>query len=173
MAFVVPSRATTGTIRCEPPFAESAGWYYHEIARRVGVARMREWVGRLGYGNQAVSGVDVRFWHSSLLISANEQVEFLQRLHQGALPVSARSIALLKEMMRVARTDRGSLYGKTGTDGYMRGEVQIATLGWFVGWVESGTQVRFFAANITGGTNPTGRTVREAILRLSRDRGWL
>ena len=37
--------------------ASSVVWYYREVARRVGLPRMKDYVTRFGYGNQDLSGV--------------------------------------------------------------------------------------------------------------------
>jgi beta-lactamase class D len=68
-------------------------WYYRELAKGVGEARMKEWVTKLGYGNQDTSGGIDQFWlRSSLRISADEQIEFLKKLYREQLPVSKRSL---------------------------------------------------------------------------------
>ena len=64
--------------------ANSVVWYYRELARRVGLARMKEYVERFSYGNQDLSGGVDRFWlGSSLRISPEEQVAFLRRFETG------------------------------------------------------------------------------------------
>ena len=60
----------------------SVVWYYRELAKRVGEARMKKMVQALRYGNQDISGGIDRFWlNSSLTISADEEVEFLKRFY--------------------------------------------------------------------------------------------
>lgn len=59
-------------------FAASNVPVYQEIARRVGLGRMQEWVDRLDYGNRRLGEVPDRFWlDGPLAISAVEQVRFL------------------------------------------------------------------------------------------------
>ena len=53
---------------------------------------MKEWIDRFGYGNGDISGGIELFWlQGSMRVSAFEQVEFLRKLEEGRLPVSARS----------------------------------------------------------------------------------
>src|SRR5882724_8385817 len=79
-------------------FAVSALWYYQRLARETGEQRMREYVHKIGYGNEDTSGGIDHFWlASSLKISADEQVNFLHRLLRGRLPFSDRTISILKE----------------------------------------------------------------------------
>ena len=61
--------------------AFGVAWMFQEIARRVGRARMREWLDRLEYGNRDTGGGIDHFWlQGGLRISAVEQVRFLHRL---------------------------------------------------------------------------------------------
>lgn len=111
----------------------SVVWYYQELARRVGAVRMKHWIDTLGYGNGDISGGIDRFWlGSSLLISPNEQVIFLNRLRMNAVPFSARSIEIVK---RIIPQDSGNgwvLHGKTG----MADFDSTKAVGWYVGWVD-------------------------------------
>jgi hypothetical protein len=52
----------------------SVVWFYQEMARRTGEARMQEWVDRIGYGNRNLSGGIEQFWLTGgLRISAPER----------------------------------------------------------------------------------------------------
>lgn len=117
---------------------------YQEIARRVGPARMREPLSRLGYGNGAM-GRDVdQFWlDGSLQVSAIEQALFLARLARGRLPLSARSQSIVRDILRLEQTGDAVLYGKTGWI-----VVHRKHLGWWVGWVERGGKLHTFALNV-------------------------
>jgi beta-lactamase class D len=125
----------------------SAVWYFQELARRVGYGRMRRWIDTLGYGNCDISGGIDRFWlGSSLLISANEQVEFLRRLQGDDLPFSRRSIQIVKEILVLEKTKSTVLRGKTGFSANNKGLVA----GWFVGTIERSGNIYIFASNIIG-----------------------
>jgi beta-lactamase class D len=127
-------------------FQRSAVWYYQELAKRVGARTMREFVSKLQYGNEDTSGGVDRFWlNSTLKISADEQVEFLRKLHAGALPLSARSMGIVKEIMLLEQTPTYTLRAKTGG-----GPLGARSLGWFVGYVETTDNVYFFATQIEG-----------------------
>lgn len=153
-------------------FSNSVLWYYVELARRVGLPRLREYVERVGYGNQDVSGGFHPFWlESSLRISAEEQVRMLGRLHRLELPFSLRTQLQVLELMKAAETGRGILRGKTGTAGDAARD--IATLGWYVGSVTCLGKTHLFAMNLSGGVNPSGRTAREITRTILRDRGLL
>ena len=123
---------------------------------------MRDYVKRLRYGNEDASGPVNNFWlGSSLKISADEQVEFLRRLYKEELPVSKRSLAIVKEIIRLEETPDYRLSGKTG--GGPLGENRY--LGWFVGYVETKDNTYFFATEIEG---PTYVSIRDERIALTK-----
>jgi beta-lactamase class D len=124
--------------------AASVVWVYQEVARRIGPARMKEWVDRIGYGNRDISGGIDQFWLSGgLRITARQQIDFLRRLRADDLPFSARTRSIVKDILILERSEAWVLRGKTGLSGLGPGAV-----GWFVGWVERGDRAWFFASNM-------------------------
>jgi beta-lactamase class D len=142
--------------------------WFQELARRVGAERMRDWVHRLGYGNESIEGTKGAiddFWvRGKLAISADEQIAFLRKLHDGALPVSPRAAAIVTDIIAIEKTPKHTLRGKTGS-----GRVDDGRwLGWLVGWVETADDVYYFAVNLDG---TDWETVRDG--RISAARGAL
>lgn len=126
---------------------ESVVWYYQEIARRVGAERMREFVRKFNYGNLETSGDVTLFWlNDTLQISADEQVAFLDRLRRGDLPVSRRSLDIMRDILILSQKDGYVLRAKTGTQA--RDDQMI--FGWFVGYVRCHNRDYVFALNISG-----------------------
>ncbi len=152
-------------------FKRSVVWYYRELALKVGEKRMKEYVNKLDYGNEDTSGPLNNFWlNSSLKISADEQVEFLKRLHKEELPVSKRSIKIVKEIATLEQTPDYRLSGKTG--GGPLAENRF--LGWFVGYLETKDNTYFFATQIEGPTYISIRDERIAVTkRVLSDLGHL
>lgn len=72
-------------------------------------------------------------------------VEFLKAFYQGRLPVSKRSLDIVKEIITLEQTDSYKLIGKTGG-----GPIGERSLGWFVGYLEKKGNVYIFALNIEG-----------------------
>jgi beta-lactamase class D len=128
---------------------QSVVWYYQELARRVGPERMQKWVFALRYGNEDISGGIDRFWlGSSMRLSADEQVDFLGRLHAGELPVSPRSAAIVKEILLQDAPGFGVVYrGKTGS---CQDPGAPQPHGWWVGSVEKEGSLVLYAARIEG-----------------------
>lgn len=125
-------------------FAASNVPVYQEIARRIGLERMQEWVDRLDYGNRALGDVPDRFWlDGPLAISAVEQVRFLARLSRQELPAAASNQRVVRELALMEETPVAALFGKTG---WIFDTTPM--LGWWVGWVEREGRVYTFALNV-------------------------
>ncbi|EKU80815.1 hypothetical protein HMPREF9710_03982 [Massilia timonae CCUG 45783] len=117
---------------------------YKELARRIGMPRMREGLRRLDYGNMDAGSVIDAFWlDGPLKISALEQTRFLGRLAQGKLPFPKAAMAAVREIVR--QDDHANLYAKTGW--YMPDD-RKNQIGWWVGWVEKDGKVYAFALNV-------------------------
>jgi beta-lactamase class D len=117
---------------------------YQELARRIGIERMREGVKKLAYGNMEIGSVVDHFWlDGPLAISAVEQTEFLNRMVDGSLPINPEAVRAVKEITLLEKNDTYELHGKTGWS--------IATkmeIGWWVGWIQRQNKVYPFALNI-------------------------
>jgi beta-lactamase class D len=127
-------------------FSESCVWYFQELARRIGRDRMSSWVAKFGYGNgsSGLAGPIDRFWlDGSLVISADEQVAFLERMLSGRLGLSARTTGIVRELAFLEKVGEAVLSGKTGTMPTGGGR----QLGWIVGWVETGGKTFVYAMN--------------------------
>jgi beta-lactamase class D len=122
----------------------SAVWYYQIMARRIGEARMRDWIERVGYGNADIAGGIDQFWlDGKLRISALEQVAFLERLRNGTLPYSARSQEIVRKITLRERGKGYELHAKTGWT-----VADQPGLGWYVGWLERDGKPYYFALNM-------------------------
>ena len=127
----------------------SAIWFYQVLARRIGHERMQKWVTQVGYGNQTIgskAAID-NFWlEGELRITAQQQIQFLQRLYKNDLPFSERSLAIVKDMLVIEKTPDYTIRAKTGWTGF--GNKTMRQAGWIVGYLEKGENVYFFATNI-------------------------
>lgn len=124
----------------------SAYWVHRDIARMAGAATLKHWLDTIGYGNADTSGGFDRCWvRGNLRITPRQQVGFLERLQRYELPVSKRSVDIVKEITLQEDTLGYRLHGKTGWALGSEGSI-----GWFVGWVEKAdsTGPYFFANRI-------------------------
>lgn len=135
---------------------ESAVWWYQEVARRVGMERMREQVAALRFGDAVVEDPIDAFWldGGSLRISPLEQTEFLARLTAGELQVSARTLEILREVMPRRTIGDAVVLGKTGT---------ASGHSWLVGWVEREGRPTATYALLVRGPTPSRETRWEIV----------
>ncbi len=152
-------------------------WYYRELARRIDEPRMRRLVTGFGYGNQDISSgwqsprLFEAFWlRGSLSISADEQIEFLKRFYREQLPVSKRTVEIVKDILTLEKTADYKLSAKTGAGPLAEGRY----LGWFVGYLETKDNVYFFATNLEG---ESSAAIRDRRINLTKqiliDMGYL
>src|SRR5689334_975401 len=119
---------------------------YQEIARRIGEARMQKYVDLLEYGNRNIGGGIDQFWLTGdLRIDPIQQVDFLDRLRRGVLPISKRSQDLVRDILPVTQAGEAIIRAKSGLLGAERGQ---PSLGWMVGWAEKGEARAVFALNM-------------------------
>jgi beta-lactamase class D len=126
--------------------AVSAVPVYQEIARRIGTERMQKYVDLFEYGNRDIGGGIDQFWLTgNLRIDPIQQVDFVDRLRRGVLPVSKRSQDLVRDILPVTKVGDATIHAKSGLLG---AEIGKPSLGWMVGWAEKGSQQTVFAMNM-------------------------
>jgi len=126
--------------------AASAVPVYQEIARRIGAERMQKYLDLFEYGNRDIGGGIDQFWLTgNLRIDPVQQVDFVDRLRRGALPVSKRSQEQVADILPVTRSGNSIIRAKSGLLG---AEVGKPSLGWLVGWSEKGSASTVFALNL-------------------------
>jgi beta-lactamase class D len=140
---------------------------FQAVARRIGPERMQDWLRRLDFGNHDISGGLDRFWLTGgLRISPLAQIEFLRRLDQGLLPVQAKSVDVLRDVITLDVGFEHVLRGKTGWAAEGDADREY---GWFVGWLELGERRVYYATLIDGhepgvDIRPVRRRLTETIL---------
>ena len=136
---------------------------FQNLARSIGEKRMKSWIDTVNYGDKNISsGID-DFWlprenKTSIKISPKEQAILLQKLVNRTIPAKESSVKFLKELMRFKSTEKGALFGKTGSGSNIDG-IKGNGVGWYVGVVESNGETIAFAAILTG-TGVTGAGAR-------------
>jgi beta-lactamase class D len=126
--------------------AASAVPVYQEIARRIGPERMQKYVDLFEYGNRNIGGGIDQFWLTGdMRIDPIQQIDFVDRLRRGVLPVAKRSQDMVRDILPVTNAGDATIRAKTGLLG---AELGKPSLGWVVGWAEKGTAQTVFALNI-------------------------
>jgi beta-lactamase class D len=119
---------------------------YQEIARRIGAGQMQRYVDLLDYGNRNIGGGIDQFWLTGeLRIDPIQQIDFVDRLRRGALPVTKRSQALVRDILPVTKAGDATIRAKSGLLG---AELGRPSLGWLVGWAEKGSAQTVFALDL-------------------------
>ncbi|MFI7688783.1 class D beta-lactamase [Nonomuraea sp. NPDC049655] len=117
---------------------------FQVIARRIGLARERQWLHRLGYGNRQTGSVVDRFWlDGPLEISAVEQTRFMARLAALRLPAKRENQRTVHDLILQEKKNGYALYAKSGWQ-----NAPGPGTGWWTGWVEHRGRVYTFALNM-------------------------
>ncbi len=125
-------------------FRRSAVWAYQWIAREVGLKKMQTHIDAVGYGNGELGEEVDLFWlEGPMLITPEQQVEFIRRIYKNDLPFSERTLEIVKHIMIRDQTDNYIFRGKTGWA--IRRDPQV---GWFVGYLETKDNTYAFALNV-------------------------
>lgn len=121
---------------------------YQQVARQVGVARMRAQLQRLGYPGMRLDSATLdQFWlQGPSRITPLQQIDFLRRLQAGQLPLTAHTDSVARRLFLIEATDAYRLSGKTGWS-----IVGAQHNGWFVGWLETAANVYVVATNLAPG----------------------
>jgi beta-lactamase class D len=137
---------TNADLTLRDAFRLSSVPHYQALVRAVGAPAMQRALSDAGYGNQIISGGIDQFWLSGgLRISPMQQIDLLRRLYHQDLPFSATAMNTVKDIMVTERTDAYVLRAKTGLAILNEDE----NTGWWVGWVEHGSNVTMFATVLT------------------------
>lgn len=118
---------------------------YQEIARKIGLKRMKSYLKKLNYNKMVFDAKTIdNFWlEGESKISQTQQIDFLKKIYFSELPISERTEAIMKNIMEIEKTDEYVLSGKTGW-----GFNNKIDNGWIVGYIEKDKKVYFFATNI-------------------------
>ncbi|MBJ2173306.1 class D beta-lactamase [Aureibaculum sp. A20] len=118
---------------------------YQEIARKIGVKKMTEYLDKLAYRNMKVdtTNIDLFWLEGASRINQFQQIDFLKRFYTSELPISERTEKIMKRMLINEENDTYKLSGKTGWS-----ISDEKNNGWFVGYLECHNKIYFFATNI-------------------------
>jgi beta-lactamase class D len=126
----------------------SCVWVYVGFAEKIGIEKYAAWLKSFEYGNQDLTGPPTRFWLGGpFRISANQQIDFLRKFYSYSLPVSRRSVDIVKDIIVLEKSASWKLSGKTGT-GMVNDTDYIM---WLVGYLERDNKPYFFAMNFKTG----------------------
>lgn len=152
---------------------QSIIWYSQYITTILGKNTFKTYIKDFEYGNQDVTGdpgLDnglKRSWlSSSLQISPQEQVHFIERFLNKGLNIKGHVYDLVQDTMPKFSKSNWTVWGKTGS-GFLQDANLIPNtihpMGWFVGWAKNKDQTVAFA-NFIDQPSPLGRQARDEFL---------
>ncbi|HEX8027188.1 MAG TPA: penicillin-binding transpeptidase domain-containing protein [Vicinamibacterales bacterium] len=78
-------------------------WFFQAMAPRIGMKRAQEWLEKFQYGNADTTGPITAYWiNGHLRISPGEQLVFLKKFYDDALPISKSHADQLKTALEQA-----------------------------------------------------------------------
>ncbi len=148
--------------------SNSVNWYFSELDKTMSLDDIQENLKGIHYGNYDVSGGREQFWiESSLKISPVEQVQLLTAFYFNEFGFDEKNVQAVKDSLRIEELDDFYLSGKTGT-----GTVNGKNInGWFIGYVEKGENIYFFATNIQNETDASGSAAADITSSILNDKG--
>lgn len=135
----------------------SVNWYFEKIEQSIGSKKVQNYLNKIAYGNENISGGNSYWMESSLKISPIEQIELLKKFNTNQLSSNVDNTNSIKKSILLSSSPEQSVYGKTGT-GRVNGQ---DINGWFIGYIEKNNQVYYFAINIQNTQNATGGKAEE------------
>lgn len=135
---------------------------YQEIARTIGVKRMKNYLYNMNYGNMDFDSTNVdMFWlEGNSKINQFQQIGFLRTFNEQRLPISIRTLAIMRRMMIIEANEHYTLRGKTGWS-----VTDDKDNCWFVGFVETNRGFYYFATNI----EPTEQTDLDSLSSIRKN----
>lgn len=142
-------------------------WFSKLIAMELGLEKFQDYLDLLEYGNLDLSsglvepGSSNPAWvSSSLKISPKEQVDFLQKMLFGILPVSRHAVEMTKSILfKDELFEDYKLCGKTGLGSALMENGENLQVRWFVGWVEKDQTYFPFAYQMRAKEIDTNQTI--------------
>jgi len=131
-------------------------WYSRLITKELGYEKFHNYVTKFDYGNQDTSGdkgknngLTNAWLSSSLEISPEEQIAFLEKLVENKLPVTLKAQEMTKNIMFIEDFAEGwKLYAKTGSGNRLNEDRTVKLkdrqIGWFIGWLQKGDRIVYF-----------------------------
>lgn len=121
---------------------------FQEIARKIGVKHMKNYLYDLNYGKMVVDSANIdMFWlEGDSRISQFGQVSFLRTFNEVRLPISRRTFTIMHRMMVIEENEKYTIRGKTGWS--QQNGIDNC---WYVGYVETNHGYYYFATNIEAG----------------------
>lgn len=146
-------------------FKNSTVWFYEELAKKIKRKTYKKILKNCEYGNSNLTEKGLDFWnYGDFAVSPKNQIDFLIKLYEDKLPFSKSNMDKVKEIMISEKTETHTFRDKTGWT-----RKNGKHIGWWVGYVETGDNVYFFATRLSkneNDDNPNFAKQRKEITKL-------
>lgn len=138
----------------------SCVWFSKILSYQLGIEKFQNYLSLFEYGNQDLSSGLVKpgtlnppWISSSLKISPKEQVNFIQKMVSGMLPISHNAFEMTKKILMKEELPEGwELYGRTGLGTDILEDRKQKRIRWFIGWIEKDKDFFPFAYQMRAST---------------------
>ena len=121
---------------------QSVNWYYFDLLSLMTPEMVEKYLNNLDYKKgYKVEKVHYFGLTANIKKSALDQIDFLKRLYSNNIGISEKTLEIIKKGLIHQKTDDYIIYSKGGL-GPVDSQKQI---GWYIGFVEKGKDVYFFA----------------------------
>ncbi len=127
-------------------FQKSCVPCYQELARKIGTKQMSQYLSKLNFGEMKVNDETIdNFWLvGQSKINSFQQIDFLKRLFNKEINISKSTNETILKILKIRENPNFLLSGKTGLGMNPNGNI-----GWFVGFIQKGKKVYYFATRIS------------------------
>lgn len=146
--------------------ANSVSWYFQQLDAQAGLPQLQRFYSGIGYGNGKVNNTDAFWVNGSLRISVIEQAQMMERFYNNTFGFDEENVQTVKDAIFLESSGGVRLFGKTGTGS----DGAFSSDGWYIGYVEAGGQVYYFATHITG-EGASGSTAAQITLDILNREG--
>ena len=133
-------------------FRNSTVWYYKELSKPIELKVYNKYMKKIRYGRvYGRNKKEIDFWNKGkkVGISAKDQISLLVRIHDQKTNFKNEHVDIVKHLMIEEQTDDYILRSKTGWTDAPEVKFKAAKeLGWYIGYVEYGRNVYFFAVRL-------------------------
>jgi beta-lactamase class D len=165
-------------------------WYSQIVAQQIGMDKLLGYMAKFSFGNQDLSADKDKnnevldFWlESSLQISPQEYMSFLQKLVDGNFAINRKSYAMTKNILFIEKLPGGWQHYGTSISKPVLNKERTLKLdlmqGWSIDWIEKDDRTIFFINHLIDRTihrKPYGLPItpnaRKQILKIIKENNW-
>jgi beta-lactamase class D len=145
----------------------SVVWFSRRLTTEMGMDNVKKYLKEFNYGNQDMSGGITQSWiNSSLKISPDEQITFMNSLWKRQWPLSKNTYDKVFDILPSETFLNGTLKGKTGSSGlFSENKKSQKFIGWYISFYSNGRD--YAIVSRFQGTRKSGESLRPGLIAQS------